>query len=360
MYKLSICIPTRNRPQDLLKTVKEVQSQISVLGAQHDIEIIVADNTDQQDMFVDADIFIADNVRYVINEGNLGYARNINKLILLADGEYVWLLSDDDMVLPNAVMEIYDVLGAQGDKSINYLTFFSGVKNEKDTDENFYFKECQKFYYEDGNDFLVKYWLSVIFVSVNIFHRQNLISFAKSKGLFENINDVFQNSLMNIGFISQCGGVRIIPKTLLFDSYANKLYTPFHSVNVPILNYVKLLCQLRAQGVPRRLLYIIKKDMDMSILFNGLRFLVRLIETEDDFDYAGHYMRLLAYRYLYFSSKAKAVVIIFLLKCPRMISKFLIKSFLVVVGKAEKYEEFKSEGRKWYGRLQSETTRVSY
>jgi len=49
-------------------------------------------------------------VRYNSNESNLGYDRNLGKLIELANGEYILFISDDDAFFENALDKIIDTL----------------------------------------------------------------------------------------------------------------------------------------------------------------------------------------------------------------------------------------------------------
>lgn len=359
-YLLSICIPTRNRPQELAKTVKTIQGQIIASKSLDKVEVLISDNTDEDTLKIDSSIWQDNNIRYVSNEGNIGYARNLNKLIRNAHGKYVWFLADDDIVLDSAVESILQCLENQELNTINYLTFYSGAIWDGARDENFYFKGCTQHYFAEGKDFLEKYWLNVIFVSVNIFDREKMISHAEKHNIFENLNDVYQNSLLCISFINAYGHVQIIPRTLLFDSYDRKLYTPFHSLNVPVLDYVKLLLQLKNLGLDKTCIRKIKKDVDSSILSNGLRFVIRKIETDDEFDYASEYEKLSKKKELYMSSRMKACFIFLLFKCNKMVSRLIVRILYVLRGKANFYEHTRQESISWYEDLKKKKVKVSY
>ena len=356
---LSIGIPTRNRPQALQKTLDTIERQIEAAGVSNKVEIVVSDNTDVDDLRLPASVVNRMSIRYLSNEGNIGYARNVNKLITEACGQYVWLLADDDMVQEGAVQCIVACLEWQKDP-INYLTFYSGAVWGGETDDNFYFKNCTQHYFANGKDFLQKYWRNVIFISVNVFHRGNIVSHAKEHGLFENRNDVYQNSLMGLSLIDRLGHVQVIPKTLVFDSYDKKLYSPFNSVSVPVLEYVKLLTQLRALGVHRACLREIKKDVDASILSNGLRFVIRKMETTDEFDYAAEYRKVIGNKELYASSRAKAVFVYALFKLNPMVVKPLVKFLYAMKGKTNLYEALRKDSIYWYQEMQKKSIKVSY
>ena len=357
---LSICIPTRNRPAALQKTVNAVQDQIVAASALDMVEILISDNTDRDEMKIDASTFKDRNIRYTSNAGNIGYARNINKLIMEARGEYVWLLADDDIILESAVKSIVDCLKNQQKNKINYLTFYSGAGWNGTRDSNLYFKNCTKHYFISGREFLEKYWLSVIFVSVNIFHRERMIAHAEEKGIFENVNDVYQNFLLCINLIDTAGYVQVIPKTLLFGNYSTKLYTPYNSVSVPVLEYVKLLLQLRDLGIDKSIWQNIKKDVDASIISNGLRFVVRKIETDDDFDYSGEYAKVIKNGELPMMSRAKAGFIWLLFKYPRRISELIVRAMYMIRGKNHMYEIMRKENIDWYKEVQKDKIKISY
>ena len=359
-YSLSICIPTRNRPQELVKTVKTIQGQIIASRALDRVEILISDNTDEDNLKVDPAAWQDTNIRYVSNEGNIGYARNLNKLIRNARGKYVWFLADDDSILESAVESILQCLENQKLKAINYLTFYSGAVWDGVRDENFYFKNCTQHYFAEGRDFLEKYWLNCIFVSVNIFDREKMISHAEKHNIFNNINDVYQNSLLCISFINAYGHVQIIPKTLVFDSYARKLYTPFNSVSIPVLDYVKLLLQLKNLDVDKACLQKIKKDVDASLLSNGVRFVIRKIETGDTFDYAAEYRKVIGNKELYLSSRAKAGFVYLLFKCNTMVSKPIVKALYRIRRKKNLYEHTRQESISWYEDLKKIKVKVSY
>lgn len=357
---LSICIPTRNRPQSLQKTLHTIERQIEAAAVADKVEIVVSDNTDEDNLKVDPAVWQDKNIRYLSNEGNIGYARNLNKLIHNARGKYVWFLADDDIVLESAVESVVRCLENQEHNIVNYLTFYSGAVWDGGRDDNFYFKNCTQHYFEEGREFLEKYWLNCIFVSVNIFHREKMISHAEKHNIFKNINDVYQNSLLCISFINAYGHVQIIPKTLLLGSYNRKLYTPLNSIRIPVHEYVKLLLQLKNLGVEDTCLKRIKKDVDSSILSNGVRFVIRKIETGDEFDYASEYRKVIANKELYLSSRMKAGLVYLLFQCNTILSKPIVKIIYLMRGKTDLYEHTRQESISWYEDLKKEKIKVSY
>jgi len=320
---LSICIPTRNRPKELAATLKALLAQLRESGAPGVAEIVVSDNTDDEALRISPDELKDGAIRYVRNEGNLGYARNINSLIGKAAGKYVWLLSDDDFVQAGAVAGILACLGGQ--QEINYLTFFTGAAFEgKVFDENFYFKDLGEDYFPAGDEFLAKYWLSIIFVSCNVFDREKMLRHAAANGLFNDINDVYQNSLLCISFISRHGSVKVVKKTLLIDNYGNKAYSRATAIEAPIHQYIKLWRQL-AKLTGRRAVAPLLRDVSSSVLRHGLRFAVHHAEGVSDFDFLPEFLKVAEDRSLPFSLRARAYFVCALLKAHRKAAKAALK-----------------------------------
>jgi len=101
--KVSICIPTRNRACFIGQTLESVISQ-----ATDDIEIIIVDgaSTDNTAEVVQGYQQRFKRLVYYRGEENMGVDRDMAKTIELAHGDYCWLLSDDDLLKPNALKRI--------------------------------------------------------------------------------------------------------------------------------------------------------------------------------------------------------------------------------------------------------------
>lgn len=92
--RVSICIPTYNRPRELSQAIRSVLRQ-----SFRDLEIVVSDDSREG-----ADIafhFRDDRIRYFQNEKRLGMARNWTRSLDRARGTYLALLMDDDVLYPD-------------------------------------------------------------------------------------------------------------------------------------------------------------------------------------------------------------------------------------------------------------------
>jgi glycosyltransferase involved in cell wall biosynthesis len=102
MPKVSICIPTYNRP-DLLK----IAVDSCLAQTFQDFEIVISDDSpDTRTEEMVRSISASQVVRYVRNSPGLGQARNVNQLFNLADGEFLALLHDDDTLTPTALADL--------------------------------------------------------------------------------------------------------------------------------------------------------------------------------------------------------------------------------------------------------------
>lgn len=113
MKKLSICIPTYNRSGFLDTLLTSLVAQIAASGRSDEIEVLVSDNCSPDDTPVIAAKFEA-AIRYWRNEENIGPDANFLKLFGLAEGRYIWLPGDDDMVRDDTLNYILRMIDTHG------------------------------------------------------------------------------------------------------------------------------------------------------------------------------------------------------------------------------------------------------
>lgn len=101
--KLSLCIPTHNRARFIGETIESIISQ-----ADDSIEIIIVDgaSTDNTTQIVQSYRNKFKNLVYYRGEKNMGVNQDMAKTIELAHGEYCWMFSDDDALMPGALKRI--------------------------------------------------------------------------------------------------------------------------------------------------------------------------------------------------------------------------------------------------------------
>lgn len=125
---LSICIPTFNRYEYLISQLNTVASLVRKTSA-FDLEIIVVDNCSDDVSYRNLNDFIQElsiKCRVYKNSQNIGLSKNLIKCMEYASGDFVWILSDDDIVL----VESLDFLIDSFLSSPDMLYLKSGVYGE--------------------------------------------------------------------------------------------------------------------------------------------------------------------------------------------------------------------------------------
>lgn len=109
--KLSLCIPTYNREKFLTGALSSIAGVLEKSSLP--IEVCVSDNasTDSTAAVV-AEAQKRMPIKYRRNPENLGVARNILAAVAMAEGEFSWLLGDDDRLLPQALERLAALMKA--------------------------------------------------------------------------------------------------------------------------------------------------------------------------------------------------------------------------------------------------------
>jgi len=125
MPKVSICIPTYNRKNYLKETLESVFAQ-----TYKDYEVVIVDDgsTDSTDQMIKQSNC---SIRYFWQE-NQGEPVARNKLIDLAEGEYITFIDSDDLLLPYAVEELMNLVEYNGSDVVAYSSYI-GI-DEKSTE----------------------------------------------------------------------------------------------------------------------------------------------------------------------------------------------------------------------------------
>lgn len=116
---LTIAIPTYNGS-------KTISNMLEILLPQCDkrVEIFISDNcsTDETPQIIHQYQQEYSFLVYSRNEKNIGTDGNIINCMEKATGDYVWLMSDDDIAIDGSIDEILDYLQTYGDVGLLYLT----------------------------------------------------------------------------------------------------------------------------------------------------------------------------------------------------------------------------------------------
>ncbi len=130
--KLSICIPTYNRPELALKAIESVLCQNF-----SNFELLIHDNS--ENTFTENKIkqFTDNRIKYFRHPNNIGIAGNWNSLLEKASCTYVKFLNDDDQLLPGSlsrianfiteIEKVYGEIGAISCRAISIRAFVEKI-----------------------------------------------------------------------------------------------------------------------------------------------------------------------------------------------------------------------------------------
>jgi abequosyltransferase len=147
----SICIPSYNRPKEIRRLLDSIDC-----NTETDFEIVICeDNAPKRDeVRAEVEDFTKKSqykVRYIENEVNLGYDRNLKALINAANGHFILFMGDDDMFIPEQLDKYVAFLSEHqncgyilrsyrnvyADGSMQYYRYFTEDKEFPASDETY-------------------------------------------------------------------------------------------------------------------------------------------------------------------------------------------------------------------------------
>lgn len=127
-FKISFCIPSLNRPEYLLNAIESITNQIDFTN---DIEICIYNNSSDTS-YSNIENYLKNllNTNIIYRKGNvrLGIDDSMHEVIKMARGEYLYLLGDDDFLLPNSLKTILDLIR---ESEFDLVIFNAIIYNEK-------------------------------------------------------------------------------------------------------------------------------------------------------------------------------------------------------------------------------------
>lgn len=120
--RLSICIATFNRGRFIGETLDSIAGQLP-----ETVEIVVLDggSTDQTEPVVRQRQEVIPRLRYTRQDSNRGVDCDFDTVVQQAQGEYCWLMSDDDLLMPGAVESVLRAL----QRKVSLVIVNSEVRN---------------------------------------------------------------------------------------------------------------------------------------------------------------------------------------------------------------------------------------
>lgn len=181
---LSICIPSYNRPNELIRLLESVD-----ISEKNKVEIVICEDhaPKREEVRKAVTAFSGKSeytVRYVENAVNLGYDRNLKECIKQANGTWIMYMGDDDMFVPHAMDEYIHFL--EEHEELGYILRSYQALHSDGTTEYFKYYENTQFF-EPGFSTYVELFRKSVFISGFAF---------KKEPAMKNLTDRFDGSLL--------------------------------------------------------------------------------------------------------------------------------------------------------------------
>jgi glycosyltransferase involved in cell wall biosynthesis len=178
--KISICIPSYNRPEVLIPLLDSVLSQ-----DYDNYEIVICE--DKSPKRAEIRLVVKgcqethpSRIRYYENENNLGYDANLRNLIEKSTGEYCFFLGNDDLMCPGALKTVASAL--ERHKNIGVvLRSYAGFDGKPDNIvQTFRYFDRELFFPSGAQTIATFYRRSVVIPGV-VIHREAAIRCSNSR-----------------------------------------------------------------------------------------------------------------------------------------------------------------------------------
>ena len=124
---VSVCVPAFERPEMLPQLIASFRHQ-----SYPNKELVIADDSRTDAVQRLMSTLDLSSICYHRNAENLGYCRNLRKVLDLASGEYVVILGDDDVLLSPGTLdryaEVFEEFPEVGFIHCNHVQFSNGLK----------------------------------------------------------------------------------------------------------------------------------------------------------------------------------------------------------------------------------------
>lgn len=214
---LSICISTFNRANFIGETLDSIVNQLDP-----SIELIVVDgcSPDNTELVMSEYIERHPQVIYIREDVNSGVDKDYDKAVGYANGEYCWLMTDDDLLAPGSISHVCAALNGTTDLVVvNSEVWNHDFSNQLQpsrlpyTEDKLYGLDSQSDFFSEVSDCLS-------FIGGVIIRRETWLSRDRSAyygTLFVHVGVIFQNP--------QLEQVRVIATPLIRIRYGNAMWS---------------------------------------------------------------------------------------------------------------------------------------
>ncbi len=264
LIKLSICIATYKRGNYIGQTLDSLISQL-----RDGVEVVILDGAspDNTEEVVRgyADIYPA--IRYIKASKNSGVDADYDLAISYAQGEYCWLMTDDDLFSPDAVSTVFESLDGKKDLIVINTEIRDVSLSKILISKNMDIKKDCEFDKVFDSQFVLRALNHLSFIGAVIIKKTRWLERDRASyygSLFIHIGVIFQNPILE--------KIKIIAKPLVTIRYGNAMWTA-RSFEIWMFMWPKLIWSLPLKDIsnieeicPRRYHLSIKKILEFRAL----------------------------------------------------------------------------------------------
>ena len=173
-YLLTVVIPTYNRAKDLKECLSYVIPQ--VMAHKDKVHIYISDNASTDNTKEVVKGIMADYpdiITYFCQKVNLTASPNFDDAVHRVNSEYVYMLSDDDFIVPECITFLLNCIKEYPDVAYFYLNQY--VADEEMQGVKLFNANIGKGYvtvYESGAELIKKYYNGPSCISANMFRKE--------------------------------------------------------------------------------------------------------------------------------------------------------------------------------------------
>lgn len=180
-YILTVVIPTYNRAETLRTTLSFVIPQ--VVAHKDEVHIYISDNASTDNTKEVVKEIMSENldiITYFCQEKNLTASPNFNDAVHRVKSEYVYILSDDDIIVPECISFMLKCI--KENKEVDYFYLNQYIASEEMDDVRLWHSNFGLSYlkiYETGGDMLKEQLNGPSCCSANLFKRELWVNATK-------------------------------------------------------------------------------------------------------------------------------------------------------------------------------------
>jgi glycosyltransferase involved in cell wall biosynthesis len=215
--RLSICIATYNRACFIGETLGSIVPQ---LGA--NVELVVVDGASTDGTAEVVSKYLTENqtIRYFREDVNSGVDQDFDKAVLYARGEYCWLMSDDDLLHPDAIQRVLTALEVQHDLIVVNAEVRNTDLSVSLEERRLAFIEDQYYNAKNREQFFSNSLKYLSFIGCVVIRRELWLTRSRRPyfgSLFIHVGVIFQHPPLN--------SIRVIADPLIIIRYGNAMWS---------------------------------------------------------------------------------------------------------------------------------------